>query len=104
MAVQLFAHLALPSAAHWVSEHVLLAGVLQAPTLLQTDAVITLPFVQLAAAQTVVLSGKVQVLPLLPSHWPAQIPVPPQAARGPRGLPVMAPHLPREPGSLHDWH
>jgi hypothetical protein len=66
--VQLVAHLALPSAAHWLFGQVLELGVLQAPTLLQTDAVVTLPVVQVAAVQMAVLSGKVQVLPLVPSH------------------------------------
>lgn len=98
------AHLALPSAAHWLFGHVLLAGVLQAPMLLHTDAVVTLPVVQVAAVQMAVLSGKVQVLPLLPLHCPLQVPVPPQAARGASGLPLMALHLPTEPTSLHDSH
>lgn len=68
LAVQLLAHLALPSAAHLPSEHRLDIEALQAPTLLQTAAVATSPFTQVAAVQTTVLSGNVQVLPLVPSH------------------------------------
>jgi hypothetical protein len=83
---------------------VLLVGVLQIPTLLHTDAAVTLPVMQVAAVQMVVLSGKVQVLPLLPSHCPVQIPVPLQTARGASGLPLMVLHLPTEPASLHDSH
>jgi hypothetical protein len=90
--------------AHSLFGHVLAAGMLQSPMLLQTDAVEILPLVQVAAAQTVVLSGKVQVLPSVPSHWPLQGPVPPQAARGLSGLPLMALHLPTEPVSLQDSH
>ena len=102
--MQLLAHLALPSVAHWLFGHVLSIGVLQSPMLLQTDAVVILPLVQVAAEQTVVLSGKVQVLPSEPSHWPLQVPVPPQGVRGLSGLPLMALHLPTEPASLHDSH
>jgi hypothetical protein len=102
--VQLLAHLALPSLAHWLFGHVLPVEVLQSPLPLQTDAVVILPLVQIAAAQTVVLSGKVQVLPSEPSHWAWQAPVPPQGVRGLSGLPLMALHLPTEPASSHDSH
>ena len=66
--MQLVAHLALPSVAHWLSGHVLAVEVLHAPMLLHTDAAVTLPAAQLAAVQMAVLSGNVQVLPLVPSH------------------------------------
>lgn len=82
----------------------MLAGVLQTPALLQTDAVVTLPATQVAGVQTAVLSGKVQLLPLLPSQRPLQIPVPLHVARGASGLPLMALHVPTKPASLHDSH
>jgi hypothetical protein len=66
--VQLVAHLALPSVAHLLSGHVEEIEVLQEPAPLQTEAVATLPLVQVAAVQTAELSGKEQVLPLVPSH------------------------------------
>jgi hypothetical protein len=102
--VQLVAHLGLPSVAHWLLGHAMAVGVLQAPALLQTDAVVTLPVVQLAAVQIVVLSGNVQDLLLVPSHRAWQAPVPPQAARAPVGLPLRALHFPIEPDSLQDSH
>ncbi len=104
VAVQLVAHFALPSVAHSLFGHVLVVDVLQAPMLLHTDAVVTLPAAQLAPVQVVALSGNVQVLPLVPSHWPWHTPVPPHAAREPTGLPLMAVHLPTEPAAVHDWH
>jgi hypothetical protein len=55
--VHVVAHLALPSAAHWLPGHALTAGVLHAPTVSQTDAVVTLPAVQDAGVHTVALSG-----------------------------------------------
>ena len=104
LAVHVLAHLAVPSVAHWLFGQVLVVEVLQAPMPLHTDAVVTTPLAQLAGVQTLVLSGKVQVLALVPSHWPWQTPVPPQTARGARGLPWMALHLPTDPASLHDSH
>jgi hypothetical protein len=44
------------------------AGVVQAPEPLHTEAVVALPSVQLAGVQMVALSGNVQALPLVPSH------------------------------------
>lgn len=55
--MQVVAHFALPSAAHWLPGQVLMAGVLHAPAVSQTDAVVTLPAAQDAGAQTVALSG-----------------------------------------------
>jgi hypothetical protein len=55
--VQLPEHLALPSVAHRLLAQVLLAALVQAPAPLQTEAVVTLPFEQLAAVQIVAASG-----------------------------------------------
>jgi hypothetical protein len=44
------------------------SAVLHAPTPSQVEAVVTFPAAQVAGAQTAELSGKVQVLPLVPSH------------------------------------
>jgi len=57
LAVQAVAHFALPSAAHWLPGQSLTAGVLHAPALSHTEAVVTLPAVQEAGVQTVALSG-----------------------------------------------
>lgn len=67
-AVQLPEHLPLPSVAHKLLEHVLMATVVQEPEALQTEAVVALPAVHVAAVQTVALSGKAQAVPLVPSH------------------------------------
>ena len=66
--MQLVAHLAVPSVAHWLFGQALDCDALHEPELLQTDAVVTVPLAHVAAVQIVVLSGKVQVLPLVPSH------------------------------------
>jgi hypothetical protein len=102
--VQLVSHLAPPAVAHWLLGQVLDIDVLHAPSPLQTEAVVTLPLTQVAAVQIVALSGNVQVFPLVPSHCPAHGPVPPQASRGPTGVPWTALHVPRDPVSLHDSH
>lgn len=102
--MQLVSHLALPSTAHWLFGQVLATDAVHAPAPLQVAAVLILPAAQVAAVQTTVLSGKVQVFPFEPSHWLLQPPVPPQASRGPMGLPLMAVHLPNDPASLHDSH
>lgn len=103
-AVQLPEHLPLPSVAHRLLAHALVATTVQAPEPLQTEAVVALPSVQVAAVQTLELSGKVQAWPLLPSHWPWQVPVPPQAVRVASGAPFTAMHLPTEPVCLQDSH
>jgi hypothetical protein len=103
-AVQAVAHFALPSVAHPPFGQGPSVGMLHAPAPLHNDAVVTLPPTQVAAAHTVALSGKVQLLPFVPSHWPLHIPVPPQGSRGLRGAPVMALHVPTEFGLLHDSH
>jgi len=102
--VQLVSHLAPPAAAHWLFGHELESGVLHDPAPLQVDAVVTLPLTQVAAVQTVLSSGNVQVFALTPSHMPAQVPVPPQASRGPTGTPLTALQMPSESGCLHDSH
>lgn len=103
-AVQALAHFGLPSVAHPPAAQGPSVGMLHAPAPLHSDAVVTLPPTQVAAAHTVALSGKVQLLPLVPSHWALHIPVPPQGSRGLRGAPVMALHVPTEFGLLHDSH
>jgi hypothetical protein len=104
VAVQLPEHLPLPSVAHRLLAHGTDVVVVQAPEPLQTDAVVALPLVQVAAVQTAVLSGKVQDLPFAPSHCPLQIPVPPQAVWVASGAPFTAVHLPTAPTSLQDSH
>jgi hypothetical protein len=84
--------------------HGLVVAVVQAPEPLQTEAVVALPPVHVAAVQTTVLSGEVQALPFEPSHSPLQVPVPPQAVRVASGAPFTAVHLPTEPVSLQDSH
>jgi hypothetical protein len=103
-AVQLPEHLPLPSVAHRLLAHGLVVAVVQAPEPLQTEAVVALPAAQVAAVQIVVPSGEVQALPLVPSHWPLQVPVPPQAVRVASGAPFTAVHLPAAPVSLQDSH
>lgn len=93
-----------PSAAHRLLEQALVVEVVQLPEPLHTDAVVTLPAEQVAAVQTVALSGKAQAIASVPLHWALHLPVPPQAARGLTGSPLMVLHLPTEPVSLHDWH
>jgi hypothetical protein len=103
VAVQLPAHIT-PSAAQRLLPQAFVEVVVQLPEPLQTDAVVTLPPVQLAAVQTVALSGDLQVMALVPSHCALHLPVPPQAARGLIGSPFTILHLPTDPDSLHDWH
>jgi hypothetical protein len=84
--------------------HGVVVAVVQAPEPLQTEAVVALPAVQVAAVQIVALSGEVQDLPLVPSHCPLHAPVPPQAVRVASGAPFTAVHLPADPASLQDSH
>jgi len=93
-----------PSAAHRLLPQAFVEVVVQLPEPLQSEAVVTLPPVQLAAVQTVALSGYLQVVALVPSHCALHFPVPPQAARGLIGSPFTTLHLPTDPDSLHDWH
>ena len=102
--MQLPEHLPLPSVAHKLLAHGLVVAVVQAPEPLQTEAVVAFPPVQVPAVQTTALSGKAQALPFAPSHWPLQVPVPPQAARVASGAPLIAVHLPADAASLHDSH
>jgi hypothetical protein len=104
VAVQLPAHLPLLSLAHWPLAHGSLVGCVHAPLPSQTEAGVAKPAAHLGGVHTVVPSGNVQTLPLAPSHWPLQFPVPAHAVRGARGAPFMATHLPRELLSLHDSH
>lgn len=93
-----------PSVAHRLLSHAFVVEAVQLPEPLHTDAVVTLPAVQLAAVHTVDPSGYVQAAPLVPSHWALHFPVPPQAARGLTGSPWTALHVPSEPRALQDWH
>jgi len=102
--VQLPEHLPLPSVAHRLLAHWLDATVVQAPEPLQTEAVVALPPVHVAAVHTPVLSGKAQALPLVPSHSPLQVPVPPQAVWVASGAPFTAVHFPVDAASLQDSH
>jgi hypothetical protein len=102
--VQLPEHFPLPSLAHRLLSHGLVAVVVQAPEPLQTEAVVAFPPVQVPAVQTTALSGKVQALPFEPSHWPLQVPVPPQAVRVASGAPLIAVHFPTDAASLQDSH
>ena len=79
-------------------------AVVHAPEPLHTDAVVALPFVQLAGVQTVELPGNVHAAAFVPSHWPAQPPVPPHAALEPTGFPVTVVQVPEDPLVAHDWH
>ena len=75
----------------------------QDPPPLQSAAVVAMPLLQPAAApQDVLLGGKTQVLRLatLPSHLPAQTPVP---AHGERGA-VVGVHAPLALAVEHDSH
>lgn len=103
VAVQLPAQV-IPSAAHRLLSHAFVAEAVQLPEPLQTDAVVTLPAVHLAAVHSVALSGKVQAEGFVPPHWALHFPVPPQAGRGVTGSPRTVLHLPTDPASLHDWH
>jgi hypothetical protein len=55
--VQLIAHLALPSVAHWPFGHVVLFGSVHSPLPLQSDWGVTSPSVQVASRQVVASSG-----------------------------------------------
>jgi hypothetical protein len=48
--------------------HGVLAGLVQTPALLHTDAGVAEPAVQICAVQTVLLPGKVQAVGLLGAH------------------------------------
>jgi hypothetical protein len=104
VAVQLPEHLPLPSVAHMLLVHGLVAATVQAPEPLQTDAVVALPAAQLAAVQMVVPSGKAHAIRLTPSHCPLHVPVPPQAVRLAGGAPFTAVHFPTDAASLQDSH
>lgn len=104
VAVQALAHLAVPSVAQVPFGQAPSVGVLQEPAPLHSDAVVTFPAVHVAGAHTVALSGKVQLLPLVPSHAALHMPVPSQGSRGPTGVPVTALQVPTAFASLHDSH
>lgn len=65
---------------------------------------VTTPSEQLALAHSVALPGNEQSFPLVPSHFPLQVPVPGQASRLPTGSPVTGLHVPTDPDALHDSH
>ena len=93
-----------PSALHRLLLQALVVASVQFPEPLQTDAVVTLPAVHIAAWHSVEASGYAQAVAFVPSHWALHFPVPPQAARGLTGSPWMALHVPTEPRALQDWH
>lgn len=103
LAVQLAAHFPLPSLAHRLLAHGVAAGTGQLPVLSQVDAGVALPLAQLAWLHTVEMPGYTQAL-VLPSHWPLQVPEPPQALRVPRGSPLRTLQDPVVPTSVHDSH
>jgi hypothetical protein len=100
--VQLSAHF--PPVPHRLLEQGLVFAVVHAPEPLHTDAVVALPSAQLAGLHSTEPFGKIQALPLVPSHCPLQTPSPPQAVRVARGLPFTDLHFPTEPASLQDSH
>jgi len=73
----------------------------QAPAPLQSAAVVAvLPVHDAAAPHDVVVPGNTQLMRLVPSQWPAQVPVP---AQGVFGV-VVATHVPRLLVVTHDSH
>jgi len=81
--------------------HVIEVGAVQAPLPLHNAAVVAIPPVQEAAApHEVALVGNTQAVRLVPSHWPAQAPVPPQGERGV----VTATQVPRLAVLTQDSH
>jgi hypothetical protein len=62
------------------------------------------PSTHFAASQVVAAPGRLQSVRLLPSQWPWQSPVPPQAARPLRGAPSMATHTPGEAAESQASH
>ena len=100
--MQLPEHFPLPSVAHRLLVQGLVAAVVHAPEPLHTEAVVALPAAQLAAVQMALPSGNAHAIRLTPSHCPLQTPVPPQAARGLIGSPLIVLHVPTEPLSLQD--
>jgi hypothetical protein len=80
---------------------VIVVGTEQEPLPLHSAAVVAVPAVHEAAApHGVALVGNTQAVRFLPSHCPAQAPVPPHAARGT----VTATHVPRLAALMHDSH
>jgi hypothetical protein len=104
VAVQLPEHLPLPSVAHRLLVHELVAAIVHAPEPLHTDAVVALPPVQVAAVQTALPSGNTHAILLVPSHCPLHVPVPPHAVRVASGAPFNGVHFPSELASLQDSH
>jgi hypothetical protein len=104
VAVQLPEHLPVPSVAHRLLVHGLVAAVVHAPEPLHTDAVVAWPAAQVAAAQMALPSGNAHAIRLAPSHCPLQTPVPPQAVRVVSGAPFNGVHFPIELASLQDSH
>jgi len=99
------AHLTLPSVAHTLAAQLPLSAAVQAPAPLQTDAVDTFPFAQVAGVQTVELPAYLHALPLLPSQAPIHGPLPAQSVRWPLGTPLATTeHFPTLPNSWHDSH
>ena len=80
---------------------VIVVGVEQEPLPLHSAAVVAVPAVHEAAApHDVALVGNTQAVRLVPSHCPAQTPVPPHGARGT----VTATQVPRLAALRHDSH
>lgn len=102
--MQLPEHLPLPSVAHRLLVHGLVAAIVHAPEPLHTEAVVALPPVQVAAVQMAVPSGNAHAILLTPSHCPLQVPVPPHAVRVASGAPFNGVHFPSELASLQDSH
>ena len=102
--MQLPEHFPEPSVAHRLLVHGLVVAIVHAPDPLHTEALVALPPVQLAAVQTVLLSGNAHAIRLVPSHCPLQVPVPPHAVRVASGAPFKAVHFPSELASLQDSH
>ncbi len=76
----------------------------QAPEPLQLAADVATPAAQPGPAHSVVAPGNVHAARLVPSHAPAQTPVPVHAVRDPTGAPVAGEQVPSRPGTLHASH
>jgi hypothetical protein len=90
---------------HTKGAQVVRCGVPQLPRPSQKACEVATPSVHDAAAQEVVVPGKVHSVRLVPSQRPPQV-VPKfgQAARGAMGAPVVGEHNPTRPGLRHDSH
>jgi hypothetical protein len=80
------------------------AGMVQAPEPLHTEGGFTTPAEHVWGVHWTLLPGKRHWVGSLPSHRLAQVPMPVQAVRIPRGVPLTVKHLPAIPGSAQAWH